>query len=313
VNGKGADRDATNANAPGTRAKKVRVGFTFSQVLIIESLPAGEVRTGGVLAETLRPIIDEHSPEIAVELLVVDGSEKFQNVLIALGKAAPTGHRPVLHVECHGSQAHGLVFADGSVLSWDAFGNLLTDLNVATQFNLLSVVSACFGAHLLGQFSPVRPAPAWCIIAPTEEVFSSELMAGFRQFYAELFATSDAGKATDTILRTTLSSGTWFAKLAEDWYEDVVVQFIEKQCTHDAMHRWAKSAHRKAKRRGLEMNLKDTRRGLVDQVNAGVSSKYFDRFFCVDRLPNNVVRFETARTRVVEHVERLRATGRYAL
>jgi hypothetical protein len=52
-----------------------------------------------------------------------------------------------------------LHFADGTSMLWEELADRLQQINLRTGFNLLVLVSACFGAYFLGMLSAVRASP----------------------------------------------------------------------------------------------------------------------------------------------------------
>lgn len=290
----------------------MKVGFTISKIVIIQSLESHEVRTGEILCEYLASLIDKLCLEIQVELLECHSAYEFKSILLRLIEtAASDGERPLLHVECHGSQTVGLEFENGSELSWDELGVLLSQLNIASRFNLFVVVAACYGAYLNGQFSPVRPSPAFCIVAPTEEIDPSDVLRGFREFYSSLFRTGDAGIAANEIVKIQLGSGQWFSQLAEEWFIHLIENYVTTHLTHEAFEAWVRSIEQKIRDDSKIINLDWVKSSLLLQNREGLTGKYFDSFFCINEVPEGRDRFVATRARVNATIDVLRATGRY--
>lgn len=289
-------------------------GFTLSEVVVVESLEPNEARTGAILSRTLEGLMAELAPNLKVTLWPCESALEFRSQLQHLAdRSRNHGDRPLLHIEAHGSEAWGLEFANGSTLSWGDLGELLTELNVATQFNLLVVVAACYGAHLASQFSPVSPAPAWGIVAPTQSVDPGELLGGFRSFYECLLRTKDASLATDLLEGVSLSEGIWFSEMAEDWFGILVTSYIKEHLGHSAFRDWSKSLSRRMHGLGLRAGVGSVTRQLRAQHASSLTGKYFDAFFCIGRVPGAEARFAEVRERLKANIASLRATGLYAL
>jgi hypothetical protein len=289
-------------------------GFTLSEIVVVESLEPHEAPTGAILVKTLDGLIGELAPNLRVTHWPCESALEFRAQMQQLAdRARKSGVRPLLHIEAHGSEAGGLEFANGSSLSWDDLGLLLTELNVATQFNLFVVVAACYGAHLVSQFSPLSPAPAWGIVAPTRSVDPGELLRGFRSFYGCLLRTKDATLATTILEDGNLSEGHWFSEMAEDWFGLLVTNYIKENLSHRAVRNWARSLSRRMRGQGYRAGVGSVTRQLRTQHATTLSGKYFDAFFCVGRVPGAEARFEAVRERLQRSIASLRATGLYML
>ena len=292
----------------------VSAGFRLTKFVIIESLEAHEVKTGKILAELLKTLVCEHAPELKIEYRTCDNVSEFRQLLLELtSEATQQGHAPVLHIECHGSKSDGLEFANGSILSWPDLAAGLTELNVASQFNLLAVLSACFGGYLLGEITALAPAACWCVVAPTLTIDPAESMRGFRIFYTTLLSVGDAGKAAAELQKTALSEGDWFAQLAQLWFERLLLSYVESHCTTEAIRFRAKRMYRRARAEGIAGSVGGFARRLKKQHQQVLTGKYFEVFFCTDRVPTSTTRFAHVRERMTKKLAALRATGLYEI
>ena len=290
------------------------VGFTISKFVIVQSLELDEVQTGEVLVELLTSLVKEYAPTLEVVAFNCHSAQEFRNFLKELTNAAATnGDRPLLHVECHGSPTEGIEFENGSTLDWAEWGELLTQLNIATRFNLLVAVSACYGAYLNGQYSPIRPSPAFCIVAPTEEINPADAMRGFRTFYSHLLQTGDAGIAAKEIVKIPVSSGQWFSQLAEQWFVYLIENYVKTNLNNDAFDAWARSLSRRLRDSGQASSVGAVKRMLLRQNREYLAGKYFDCFFCIEQVPEGMSRFGATRTQVKKTIATLHATGLYKI
>jgi hypothetical protein len=286
----------------------------LTKFVVVESLEAHEVKTGEILADHLRGLVADHALGLAVEYKLCESAGEFRKILRELAREAQElGHLPVLHVECHGSKSDGLEFANGSLMSWPDLAAELTELNIATQFNLLAALSACFGGYLLGEITALKPTACWCIIAPTEIIDPAEAMRGFRLFYTQLLHLKDAGKATAALRATLLSQGEWFSQLAQLWFERLIVDYAMSHCTFEAVRKRAKRMYRRAREEGLPGGIGSFARRLRSQHRDVLTGRYFEVFFCTDRIPSSRDRFEHVRSRVEQKLNELRGSGKYDL
>ena len=288
-------------------------GFTLTKFVIIESLDATEMQTGASLAEYIRGVGETNDLPITVELTSCGNSNNFREIFHKLTLDAQSGEIPVVDDECHGHPAAGLLFADGSNMPWTEVAALSLKLNIACRFNLLVRYSACFGGYFLQEMGTITPSPCWCVIAPTESVNPAEIMRGLRLFYEALIRTLDIGKAIAQLQRETLTHGRWFAKAAEIWFQQLTIYYIEHHCIRAEMKKRVMLIHEQLKKRGKIVAPALIEIALKEKNRANLTTKYFDRYFLIDEIPENAQRFVGARIRLLQSIDKLRASGRYLI
>jgi len=286
-------------------------GFTFNRVVIIQSLEPSEVKTGLILSELIYNLASADESQMPVQIIECGYAGEFIQIVEKLTQEAKSGNVPLLHVECHGDPMAGLEFANGSTLPWEDVAQTLLPLNIASRFNLLSVFSACFGAHFLGQMGVIRPAPCWCLVAPTDTVDPGEILAGFRIFYSLLFETGDMSFAVEGISKYNLSNGRWLWEPAELWFEHLVTNYVEVHCNKLASLDRARKLHRQLKEQGVYQGIGSIRRKLRLTNRTHLLGKYFDTYFLTSEIPSNVQRFSGVKKRVSATLDDFRGTGRY--
>lgn len=289
-------------------------GFTFSKVVIIESLGVEEARPAQFFFEFIKSLIEESDHGVGVEVKACSGVEQFLDQLKVLEVEAASGVYPLLHIECHGSPLDGLVFEDGGWLEWDRVAEALRPINRAANFNLLAVFSACFGSYFIGHMNVINPAPCWCVIAPTRQVDGPEIFEGFREFYSALFESGDMGEAVRAISKCALKEGRWLWEPAEIWFERLIENYIEGHCTRAASRQRARELIRGLKKNGVRRGgVSSLLRIMRKQNRELILKKYFDRYFMLGEIPENFSRFSAVRDRVGDNIDRLGASGRYLL
>ena len=171
----------------------------FNQILIVDSIPAGERNTAKELYEDVRLRAHVFEPELPVMFQRVESRDEFLALLSDLANMASTmGNIPVLHIECHGND-EGVVFADQSFATWGDMKIPLTNLNVATAMNLLVVVSACNGGAITHSVSLVDRAPLYGLVGPVRDVTSEELIRSYLALYETILRTRSAKLAVDAM------------------------------------------------------------------------------------------------------------------
>lgn len=290
------------------------VGFSFTKIILIQSLEPNEVKTGRINHEYISAQISESNLNIPVEVINCFNYLEFLQILTDLeAEASYKGEIPLLHVECHGDLKDGLEFENGSTLSWPDISAALTRLNRACRFNLLAVFSACFGGHFLGQMGAINPAPCWCMIAPTNTIDPGEILRVFRTFYFTLFRESDVGKALSEITKMQMNDGRWFGQTAELWFERVVVGYIENHCTLTAVNERAKKMYRQLRSEGKHQSIGSLTRMLRQRNRQSLLNNYFEQYFMTKEVPENNLRFNSAKQRLEFKLSELRNSGKYVL
>jgi len=294
-------------------------GFTYSRIVIIKSLDSQDHDT----AEMLRDFLEEEklsvAPDLPVEVVNCEYAEKFLDILQELSNEAESGSIPILHVECHGDKKDGLIFANGSELSWEKVAGALLTLNVATEFNLLSFFSACFGAYFIEQMGAINPAPCWCLVAPTETIDSGDIVACFRPFYTALLKEQDMGKVIKAISKIRSHKGLWLCTFAEEWFIKLIIGYIETSCTKLATRKRAQEIYRTLKMErkrnpGMKhLGIGAILREMQARNREALLGHYFDTYFITDKIPTNNQRFSNTKKRLTSELSNFRSTGRYVL
>ena len=288
-------------------------GLTITKIVIIESLESHERKTGQILAGHLEAEVARLSLHIEIDFRTCWSAIEFRRILELLRDEAEDGHVPVIHVECHGDRDDGLEFENGSNLPWEELAAALVPINVVTGFNLLVSVSACFGGYFVGMMGAIKPSPVYAVVAPTDTVRPSELLAGFLIFYTTFLETLDAGKAERKLTQQRLSSGRWFSQVAELWFERVVLGYARTYCSKKATRKRAGKLYRKLKKGGRASHVGNLKRQLKKRNRESLLKDYFSQYFMVEKIPPNAVRFSPTRARMQRALEDLRGTGKYVL
>lgn len=170
--------------------------FGFSQVHILESLPAGEPHSGRVLRMSI--LKDKPEDVDRVHLHEIEDAATVRSVLTAIGIEAENPDRyPYIHLECHGCP-DGLVLASGELITWDELSDLLRPINVATRLNLFVSLATCHGERLVYAMNPVAAAPAWGLVGPRAEIDGRSLLSFFSRFFASLLSDPSIERALGT-------------------------------------------------------------------------------------------------------------------
>ena len=301
------------AQKPGPRATEL-AGGRVSEIVIVQALDTlHDVATGRILADYIEPLLLQNPVGLRLRFVEIEHAKQFVELVSGLAADAARGRIPLLHVECHGDEDHGLEFPNGSMLSWSELGSTLESLNRATRFNLVTVFSACYGAHSVGQAEAVEPAPFWFMAAPTSVADPAEIMAGMREFYRVLIETLDLGQASNALMACPLEQGRWYPVAAQIWFMRIAEGYFETLCTEEAtMKRVADLLLRKPAD-GKDVGPGRLRRIMRQQNRTTLTGRYFDTFFMVSDFPENAARFHGVRVELEATLQTLRKAGRHVL
>jgi len=170
--------------------------FSFSKIWVVESLPAGDMKTGRMLVEGPLQVAEyQHAPLQLAYLPVDDGTSFFQALEDIRIDTAKNRTRPLVQIETHGCK-DGLGLADGTLVSWDELRGALVSINIASRMNLMVVASACEGIHMLKTMNdPSDTAPCFSLLGTEVKIGPQQLFDHCSEFYKVFFESIDANQA----------------------------------------------------------------------------------------------------------------------
>jgi hypothetical protein len=285
---------------------------SFSQIIIIESLDDCEPHTGELLHSYLDSLVAENGLPIRVAFYQCDRKSEFVDLLRGIGlHIVQTGEIPLLHVECHGDSKDGLIFANGSEMSWSDLSCELLSINVATRFNLFAAFAACYGAHFLGRMGAVEEAPCWGLLAPTETVWPNELLRDFRLFYRELLISRSTSRALDRLREDGLDVGRWLAETAEHWFERVLRGYVVEKCNQNAARVRIRRLYRQLLKSNARKSMGFIKRRIRKHNRRTLLQRYFDKYFIVNQIPENARRFARTKRELEQWLSSIDARCKY--
>ena len=162
--------------------------LAFDSVTVIESLAAGELKTGRDLVETTLAPASCADSGFVTELYEVDSRGELLGVLQAVLRTAKRYSRsPIIHIETHGDKK-GLALCSGEHVPWVDIAKHLAEINEASRMNLLVVAALCHGWNMISILRPTDRAPAFGIIGTNEAVIAIDLYRAMQRFYTRLIA-----------------------------------------------------------------------------------------------------------------------------
>lgn len=285
----------------------------FNKIWVIESLPEGDLKTGTALVEGQLEEAKRAYPELAVafeqpktKLELLDVLEKVRADTLL------NDNYPMIHFECHGCP-DGLGTATNEIITWDELRKILIGINQACRLNLVIVLAACNGVHLIKTATKMDRAPFWAIIGPEVEVTAGDIMISFREFYKTFFETMNGDKAIDALNKgVARPDRTYHFLSAVGLFIKAYTKYYSKYCTGKRFRERAEDLITEAMKnpdvrsRGVKWVRSQVKSALADKdVNF---NKLKNRFFFIDCFPENKERFPLSHSemqKTYNHVLRL--------
>lgn len=266
----------------------------FNQILIVDSIPEGELNTAQRLAEDIRTYANAY-PETSpsVEILRIESADEFMMVLAECAKRATEEDViPMLHVECHGC-AQGFQFADHSILDWPEIKGPLTNLNIATKLNLMVTVAACTGGAIAKTVSLSDRAPFWGMIGPTDSIHPEELETAYRALYTTLIQTGSPAEALKAF-EASSKPGQYWSTTAYGLFKKGWAAYKSTYCSEQMMNVRVLRMVEECRRRGLQPlpTVSDMRQRLVSH-EPDAYERFRRSYFMEDIFPEQIGRFVT--------------------
>lgn len=276
--------------------------FRVSKVVIIDSLEDEEFQTGSLLESTMRHDFAEYALPLSVERYSITWSGEFEPLINYLASNVANGY-PIVHIEMHGDIDDGLIFKNGSNLSWEDVTRILARLNHATRFNLVCVFAACFGAYFTKGFWVNQASPCLAIIAPEEELGPEDVYRGYSTLYRNLAVSRDMGKAADLLNETCPISGGWFQARADIWFLEVLSGYVKQEANAEAVSLRANAYLTTLTSSGVrQATWSDAEMIVLLITHEHVSHLAFEKFFMTADFPENIERFAAVKKRLKEEL-----------
>jgi len=277
----------------------------FSKLVILESLEQG--KTGRKLFDDLRLINIQTNRNIGVIYCEVGTKAACISQLISLEQEAKKGYWPILHIECHGLEdTTGISLANGEHMSWAELKPYLTAINIATKCNLLVVLAACFGGHMVQIIQPVERAPCLALLSPTKEIYPDEILKPLTAFYTELFHSLNLNAALNKLRSHPITEGGYYFKTAPDFFQSVYVGYLKGIADEEKFkfkHR-AKNIYTELKKSGTTSpGSIGAIKKMLKQTQPDFFKSYYENLFMIDLYPKNKSRFNITYAEVLDEAK----------
>ncbi|MGE5176790.1 MAG: hypothetical protein ACM3JJ_10490 [Hyphomicrobiales bacterium] len=268
-----------------------------NRIYVIEALSPGELRTGTDLFENEFAQRTQHNREFHAALARTDTKAEFSAALThAEQECRERGWQPMLHIDAHGS-VEGLGFPSGEFMPWGEMKEAITAINVASRNNLVVVLAACMGIHLISIIGTHDRAAAFAIISTAIEVEAGDVAVSFRAFYNEMFRTRDGAAALQRLNDALPGAPPRYGIVhSETMFLDAFQHYVDTRLSPEEVVRRMERLERdsrgsRAMHAGeIQARRESITRALVDGLQPEFE-KARDHFFMVDLEPANRERF----------------------
>ena len=278
-------------------------GNTFNKLWVIESLPDGELKTGKNLVENQLENAKKMHPDLEIAFEQPVTKAELFDILDKIKNEASKGSYPMIHFECHGCE-DGLGMASGELVEWDELREHFIEINYSCQLNLMIVVAACNGAHLIKVSTKLDAAPFWAIIGPEVEVPAGDIQDNFGEFYKSFFTNLDSGKAISVLNQGKSRSERQYHFLsAVGLFSRAYLKYYKSHCIGKGKKERIEALTSQAmqnpdvKRHGVNWARKQIKKGLAAEDQH--FKKIKNRFFFLERYPENRNRFMISREEII--------------
>jgi hypothetical protein len=266
------------------------VNLHFSKLLIAESIPAGEFRSGRCLYEALEPLPAVLNLPIQIAYTSVPTRAAFEAFIGGTIDEIAHGHTPVLHIECHGND-DGIGLANGrDFIAWEELRDYLAPLNVATRMNLMVSIAACYGVYAIKELLPSARAPFLAALSTDREAHPDELYRGFAAFYRTLLETLDGDQALQQIRHNGPGAPFFFID-ALAHFKLIYRNYLARMCTPKEYRRRALRIQEEQRESGGRVADVDDIAKLLLANQQSDFERLWREHFLIDLYPGNAARF----------------------
>ena len=262
-----------------------------TNIWIIEWLSTGERRTG----KELHDWMEQQRPEWSHYNQCTTKRDVIRSIKKAAYSAQQNSLIPILHIEAHGGLTGISPSSDsqGEALKWEELTTPLQELNVATNCNLIIVISACLGFTAIKALTQGPRAPAIAIIGTDATICEGDLLLGTKELYRRY--TDKKPRLVDIIESASqeMCDGNFemesFTLLA---YEAAVEQLVRRARPRSRKARIERLRLRISKETGFSAEEIESHLGCLSKTPLSNDlQKIWDHMFMIDLDPNNENRF----------------------
>ena len=279
---------------------KTPSAFSFNYLYVVESLDVsdGDKLTGTALLENLKPYA-EKCKCLSTALITVETADQWREAMDYLRGKAAEGQRPIVHFEIHGTEEmDGLYIKNGDVIGWKEVLQRISDINYASECNLLVSFAVCYGQYLAQFINAYKQMPFCISLGSFEELYEDDLEVRFFAFYKELLTSFDVDKAYQALLDARKEMPSNYCPIKADvLFAQVMKGYLEKECNRVALKLRAESEMNAAPEKFGRLTKEQRRQFVKDfrKAEREYHEKYYqesvENYFQLRKNPNNRGRF----------------------
>lgn len=262
--------------------------FKFNKIYVIESLLDGEKSGTDLYNDILRW---KESTNLKAELITVEDKIEFYDAIFHIIKEhRDLGYYPFLHIEVHGAKNNGLKLKSAEFLSWNELYEMLVEINMNIGNNLFLTMSVCYGAYLMHEIKPNRPAPFFGFIGSFDKGFYEDSMIRYNDFYTELADSRDLYSATKRLIQSNVEDISIYAYISSEDVFKMVCENLKGFATDENIKQ---EINKVIEYSGPFENVEDIDifQKLLKIKYENFEEIYKNVFFMVDKFPENKERF----------------------
>lgn len=197
----------------------------INHIVIIQSLPAGDIMTGKQLyddvVERHIDLLQDSSIKMTHQFFDVKDRDRFISSIKYIEANAPYIPGGILiHFEIHGNKDEGgLVLADHSLIPWKELVELLRPINIATCNKLFITMATCYGRFLYLGVDPNLKSPYQAYISASQEVKTEEIIDKFSFLFESLI---ECGDLISAYLKLENTVSNFFYHDSETTFEETI-------------------------------------------------------------------------------------------
>jgi hypothetical protein len=268
---------------------------TFNKIIVLESLPAGEISTGKNLYENVLIWKEMNYTGLSCTFNKISNTKDIIEALeIIYNETKNNNIHPVIHIEMHGNK-NGLSTSSGDFLEWNTLYPYLQRINISCQNNMLLTLAACYGIYITKISKTTKPAPFWGLVAPVKPIKSRDLEISFQSFYEEIL-NSHNGDIALKKLNTTYGNDEktryafWPCVLI---FKEAYKAYYKNNCTGKSFRGRIENLVTKVRIANPTIPITQLRRDVKNKLKN--HDEYFSEcrkiFFMIDKFPENDIRF----------------------
>lgn len=178
-----------------------RSSFSNNQLIVIDALGPADKNTAAHLEEDVALMAVNAGRAGYTQYHKVQSADELAELLREIAQhCLDDGVRPIVHIESHGDEKHGLEIGTSKVLmDWSALHDAFVLINENAKGNLGIVMSACHGFHAIRPLNMRQPAPYFFLLGPETEVTAGLFESELPKFYRTILDKGDLTTAAENI------------------------------------------------------------------------------------------------------------------